>query len=404
MAIGNMGGAGGSWSNSGAGGSWANEDEEKKRKERLRNTNGVLGMSGLGQIGNEAAARNQAQQEVRTPYNSTPESRASSAKQLTGLGINPINPYVKGVPKPATGNMGGRGVRSANTYGGGDTSDLENPIMNEMSRGNSGKGFGLSVDNNAAVAQPLAPAMGGVNSGRGFGVMGAPRKAYGEDSRRAAIMMDIKPYQGMGGRLTTGQIALKDSIRKGDDEKYANEQYTTQINAAQKLAQEGMTQGGANSRAQLTESGANSRATQQLGFDAEKFQQVAELDKRKLDMQQSNDQVANYGTKKLNEFRDAWFNAESPEEKSAIEAQMAILTPNKDDKEYWTAIGGGETVPEGALSAVKNPDVLLNRSTGEIRQQPAAEIDFENDPRAQAIINNTALSKEEVRKQLEALR
>lgn len=393
MAFGVMGGAGGSW-----------DDEEKKKRERLRNTNSVLGISGIGQMANEAAARNQAQQEVRTPYNPTPESRAKTEDILSGIGINTKNPYVTGVPKQSTGDMGGRGVRAINNYSSNDTSDLENPIKNEMSRGNSGKGFGLSVDNNAAIAKPLAPAMGGNNSGFGFRVMPPPRKAYGEDSRRQALAMDIKPYKnGMG--LTTGQIALKNSILNGDDEKYANEQYTTQMNAAQKLAQEGMSQSGANSRAQLAEVGANSRASQQLGFDAEKFQQVAEIDKRKLDMQQSNDQIANYGTKKLNQFRDAWFNAQSPEEKSAIEEQMAILTPSKDDKEYWTSIGGGEKVIDASTGATeKQPDILLNRNTGETRAIPAEPIDYETDPRAQAIINDRSLSKEDRRKQLEALR
>ena len=38
MAIGNMGGAGGSWNANGAGGSWANEEEEKKKRERLSDT------------------------------------------------------------------------------------------------------------------------------------------------------------------------------------------------------------------------------------------------------------------------------------------------------------------------------------------------------------------------------
>lgn len=44
MAFGAMGGAGGSW-----------DDEEKKKRERLRNTNSVLGISGIGQMANEAA-------------------------------------------------------------------------------------------------------------------------------------------------------------------------------------------------------------------------------------------------------------------------------------------------------------------------------------------------------------
>lgn len=374
MAFGAMGGAGGSW-----------DDEEKKKRERLRNTNSVLGISGIGQMANEAAARNQAQQEVRTPYNPTPESRAKTDGILSGIGINTKNPYVTGVPKQPTGDMGGRGVRAINNYSSNDTSDLENPIMNEMSRGNNGKGFGLSVDNNAAVAKPLAPAMGGANGGFGFTVMPPPRKAYGEDSRRAALAMDIKPYKnGMG--LTTGQVALKNSILNGDDEKYANEQYTTQMNAAQGITKAGMEQSGANSRAQLAEGGANSRTNQQLGFDAEKFQQIAALDNRKLDMQQSNDNVSNFAPKETNRLYKAFQAAETPEEQSAIREQMNILNGGgKDAEDYWVAIGGGERVIDADTGATeKLPDALLNRRTGAVNQQPTAERSF-GDPAMQAL-------------------
>ncbi|WP_218690290.1 hypothetical protein [Psychrobacter sp. BF1] len=284
---------------------------------------------------------------------------------------------------------------------------------NSVQRGNpDNKSFGLSVDNNAAVAQPLAPAMGGANGGFGFSVMPPPRKAYGEDSRRAALAMDIKPYKnGMG--LTTGQIALKNSILNGDDEKYANEQYKTQMSAAQKLAQEGMTQSGENSRAELSELGANSRASQQLGFDADKFRQTAaqaqqenSLNSRRLDMQQANNDVANHMPKQLNALYDKYAAAETEEQKSAVSTQIQMIKGSNanSDKEYWTSIGGGETLSEDGLTSTKNPDVLLNRNTGETRSIPLEPIDYANDPRAIAIKNNTSLSNEERRKQLEALR
>ena len=269
-----------------------------------------------------------------------------------------------------------------------------------------GKRPGLSIDNNAAIAKPLAPAMGGNNSGLGFRVMPPPRKAYGEDSRRAALAMDIKPYKnGMG--LTTGQVALKNSILNGDDEKYANEQYQGQLSAAQKMAQEGMQQAGANSRAELSERGANTRASQQLGFDSDKFQQVAALDKRKLDMQQQNDTVKNFGIKRLNDLYSKYDAAETDEDRAAIAAQIQMLKgSNADsDKEYWTSINGGERVIDPDTGATeKLPDILLNRNTGETRTIPAEPIDYETDPRAQAIINDRSLSKDERRKQLEALR
>lgn len=295
-----------------------------------------------------------------------------------------------------------------------DDTGVLNPVYAEgVTRGNpDNKSFGLSVDNNAAVAQPLAPAMGGGNSGFGFTVMPPPRKAYGEDSRRAVLAMDIKPHKN-GAALTTGQIALKNSILNGDDAKYANEQYQGQLSTAQKLAQEAMSQSGENSRAELNERGANSRASQQLGFDADKFRQTAaqaqqenNFNTRRLDMQQANDDVANHIPKQLNALYDKYAAAETEEQKTAVAAQIQMLKgSNADsDKEYWTSIGGGETLSEDGLTSTKNPDVLLNRNTGETRSIPLEPIDYANDPRAIAIKNNTSLSTEERRKQLEALR
>lgn len=343
--------------------------------------NGALGVANVGAFAQQQASQGAAAKpNYPTPadlpkYNTLAERQQGQRDafeniQKPGFGLGySVKPNVA---KQPIANMSGAGVvddrAPKDSYV--DTSDLENPIMNEISRGNNGKKPGLSIDNNAAVAQPLAPAMGGTNSGKGFGVMGAPRKEYGEDSRRAVIRMDIKPYQGMNGRLTTGQIALNDAIRKGDDQKYANEQYTTQMNAAQKLAQEGMIQSGANSRAELNERGANSRASEQLGFDADRFQQTLALDNRKVNMQQANDKIANYGVKKLNEFREAWFNAESPEERSAIAEQMAILEPRKaDDKGNYIAVSGGQEVDPDTGATYDLPMKSFNKDTGVFTDQ-----------------------------------
>ena len=341
------------------------------------------------------------------------------AKPSPNLGIiNPPTPK----PSPNLGVMNNpNAAKSVNVNDGtiakqgiDDDAGVLNPVYAEgVTRGNpDNKKFGVSVDNNAAVAQPIAPTMGGGNSGFGFTVMPAPRKAYGEDSRRQVLAMDIKPHKN-GAGLTTGQIALKNSILNGDDQKYANEQYNTQMSAAQKLAQEGMTQSGENSRAELSELGANSRASQQLGFDADKFRQTAtqaqqenDFNTRRLDMQQANDDVANHMPKQLNALYDKYAAAETEEQKSAVATQIQMIKgSNADsDKEYWTSIGGGETLSEDGLTSTKNPDVLLNRNTGETRSIPLEPIDYANDPRAIAIKNNTSLSNEERRKQLEALR
>ena len=86
----------------------------------------------------------------------------------------------------------------------------------------------------------------------------------------------------MNGRLTTGQIALKNSIIMGDDEKYANEQYGAQLGAASQVAQTQMTQNAANARAALGEAGSDKRFNTQLGFDVKKAQADNEIAQQKL--------------------------------------------------------------------------------------------------------------------------
>lgn len=352
--------------------------------------------------------------------NTAADTPASGNANVPKLGMVPNQQTQSQIAAPQLGVVRNNNVSDKTIA---DEADALKPVYsdsprlgfgaNSVQRGNpDNKSFGLSVDNNAAVARPPAPAMGGGNGGFGFTVMPPPRKAYGEDSRRQVLAMDIKPPKnGMG--LTTGQIALKNSILNGDDEKYANEQYTTQMNAAQKLAQEGMTQSGENSRAELSELGANSRASQQLSFDADKFRQTAEqtqqandLNSRRVDLQQANDEVANYAPKQLNNLYEKYAAAKTEEQKSAVAAQIQMLKgSNTDsDKEYWTSIGGGEALSADGLTSTKNPDILLNRNTGETRAIPLEPIDFINDPRAIEIKNNTSLSKEERLKQLEALR
>lgn len=374
----------------------------------------------------QAATLAEARKVVQLPVREQPQAvqqMRAQGQERVGLSTSPV----VAKPSPNLGMMNNpNAAKSVNVDDGtiakearakqgiDDDASVLNPVYAEgVTRGNpDNKKFGVSVDNNAPVAQPIAPTMSGGNNGFGFTVMPPPRKAYGEDSRRAVLAMDIKPHKN-GAGLTTGQIALKNSILNGDDAKYANEQYQGQLSTAQKLAQEAMSQSGENSRAELNERGANSRASQQLGFDAAKFQQTAaqaqqenDFNTRRLDMQQANDDVANHMPKQLNALYDKYAAAETEEQKSAVAAQIQMLKgSNADsDKEYWTSIGGGETLSEDGLTSTKNPDVLLNRNTGETRSIPLEPIDYANDPRAIAIKNNTSLSNEERRKQLEALR
>lgn len=252
------------------------------------------------------------------------------------------------------------------------------------------------------------------NVGNGFRMPNAPTRTWSERQEREALLRDSSTaYKGsQNGQLTAKQMELRAGI-VGADDKYKNDQYGAQLSAASQMAQAQMSQDGANQRAVLGETGTNARLNSQLGFDAAKFQQTAEqqqqangLASRRLDIEQGNSDIANFAPKQLNSLYEKYDTAQSDEDRSAIAAQIQALkgTNTNSDKEYWTNIGGGETLSPDGLASTKNPDILLNRNTGETRAIPTEPIDYANDPRAIAIKNNTSLSSEERRKQLEALR
>lgn len=389
MAFGAMGGAGGSW-----------DDEEKKKRERLRNTNSVLGISGIGQMANEAAARNKASQEIRTPYNSTAESRASNAALLNKIGIDPTNPYVKGVPKPEPAN------NYPSVYAGKQQSVPDEAIPGtyvEQPQQTTPPRIGFNPVNNPQAIK---------NNGSGFRMPNAPRRTMAEQQERQALLRDASTaHKGaQNGQLTASQMQLRAGII-GADDKYKNDQYGAQLGAASQMAQAQMSQDGANQRAVLGEAGTNARLNSQLGFDAAKFQQTAaaeqqraSLDARRLDMEQANNDVANFAPKQLNALYEKYDAAQSDEDRSAIARQIQALKGVADKKSKPIVITQtGESPLPGDLGGVKkNPSIIYDPDSNEFINLPKKEINF-SDPEVLAIINNRDLSDEEMQAQIAAL-
>lgn len=393
MALGMMGGAGGSW-----------DEDEKKKKVQPRSA-GALGVGGIGQYAQQAAARNQAAQEVRTTYNPTEQSRANNSAVLNGLGVNVKNPYISGAPKPTPIDK-----NSPSVFAGRASELASQPVQQPIK-----EAYAENTQPSTAPRigfDPVRKPQTIQNNTTSFRMPNAPRRTMAERQERQALLRDASTaYKGsQNGQLTAKQMELRAGII-GADDKYRNDQYGAQLSAASQLAQTQMTQAGANERAALGEENANNRFNSQLGFDAGKFQQTAEqqqqannLASRRLDIEQSNSDVANFAPKQLNALYEKYDTAKTDSEKSEIAKQIQALKGTATDKEYWTNIGGGETLSADGLTSIKNPDILLNRNTGETRAIPAKPIDYETDPRAQAIINDRSLSKDERRKQLEALR
>lgn len=389
MAFGAMGGAGGSW-----------DDEEKKKRERLRNTNSVLGISGIGQMANEAAARNKASQEVRTPYNSTAESRASNAALLNKIGVDPTNPYVKGVPKPEPAN------NYPSVYAGKQQSVPDEAIPGtyvEQPQQTTPPRIGFNPVNNPQAIK---------NNSSGFRMPNAPRRTMAEQQERQALLRDASTaHKGaQNGQLTANQMQLRAGII-GADDKYKNDQYGAQLGAASQMAQAQMSQDGANQRAVLGEAGTNARLNSQLGFDAAKFQQTAAaeqqrsgLDARRLDMEQANNDVANFAPKQLNALYEKYDAAQSDEDRSAIARQIQALKGVADKKSKPIVITQtGESPLPGDLGGVKkNPSIIYDPDSNEFINLPKKEIDF-SDPEVLAIVGNRDLSDEEMQAQIAAL-
>lgn len=77
--------------------------------------------------------------------------------------------------------------------------------------------------------------------------------------------------------------------------------------------------------------------------------------------------------KRLASLQDAYLNAKTPEEQQTALSKLSALTGKGQADEYM-AVGGGETVVDAANGVVtKNPDVLVNKRTGQPAQGKQAQ-------------------------------
>lgn len=348
--------------------------------------------------------------EDKTSYSNNPQTRQNNAEQLKSMGIDASNPYVTGKPKTEESNnypkvLAGRQSEPVAQ----NTSEAQPFITESYSDPTAPKlGFNPSVGNGSANKSRSQSSQGNI----GFNIPRTPTRSWGERQQHEALLRDVSTaYKGaQNGQLTATQLELKAGII-GNDDKYKNDRYQSQMDAASDIAKARINEDGANSRAELDESGANNRFNSQLGFDVSKFQQTAELqqdlvarDDRRLDMQQANEDVKNFKLKQLNSLYGKYQTAETDDQKSAIAAQIADLNGTaQEQKDSWTNIGGGERLSDDGLTSTKNPDILLNKSTGETKEIPKVPVDFMRDPRALAILRNRDLSDEEMHAQLMAL-
>lgn len=221
-------------------------------------------------------------------------------------------------------------------------------------RGNpDNKSFGLSVVPTADKAPAtIAPS----NGGRGFGMPNAPTRGWSERQERESLLRDASTaYKGsQNGQLTAKQMELRAGII-GADDKYKNDQYTTQVNAASQLAQAQMNQDGANARAVLGEAGSDKRFNTQFGFDAEKLKSDAELTQQKLGFDAQKSQEA----MDINRYNADTSRMKAETGQQALE-KKGVLT----EKERNERIGEYQRTSSSLDSALELADGMLANTDG----------------------------------------
>lgn len=303
-------------------------------------------------------------------YNISDEGRQRVSNKISEMGIN--NKFPISVNPPAATPAKASMLQGVTAPAPSMDKSLTNPLYNdEITPGDSGKPYGLSITPgpDKSPVSDFLKATRVDNPQLGFVIPNAPTRGFNERAEREKLMKQASTVQEGARGLTATQMNLMANLQSGDD-KLKNDVYTAQLNAASNIAQGQMREDGSNARAALQEASSDGRFKSQLGFDAQKFQETLGLDKQRVGIEQSNSDVQNYGPKKLNDLYEQYDAAETDEDRLKISEKLKALQGG--DKEQWVAIGGGESLGPDGMTATKNPDVLLNRNSGEIRQQPKA--------------------------------
>lgn len=399
------------------------EWEAKKAKQRAEMARGkgpdpttlgnsALGIQGIGQQVREASVRNQSRQPTYPSpadlpkYDSLAGAQAGRKQAMDNL-LSPgfgqgyfANPNPKPTAAPSAPAVTAPTSDKA-------IADAENPIYNTtndpISAEQGGKSYGLSITpspDKPNAAQAFAQALQGNAGQQGFDIPNAPRRGIQGIKERDALIKQASTVQTGARGITAAQMGVLAGLQNNDD-KFANDQYQAQLGAASNMVQAQVRESNANARAALGEVSAAERQGQQLGFDAEKFQQSAALDDRRLDIAQGDSDIKNFTTKERNQLYKQWEAAETDEDKNAILAKMNTLS-GTGGGEKWKAIKGAQTIQNGL--PVDGEPLLLNERTGETRPIAGAPVQLDmSNPKVAEIMNNTKTNYEQKMAELDAL-
>lgn len=157
-------------------------------------------------------------------------------------------------------------------------------------------------------------------------------------------------------------------------------------------------------RAAMAEAGADRRAQGQIGLGLGQLAlgaQRNELDARRVGSDERLRAPQIRAAERLGQLQEAYINAKTPEEQSAIAGQIRAYSGKNEDEWQAVALQGGTDAAgnktEGMLAAVNKRNGEMRRMDGS-GKPPAVD-----SPQVQAIRNNTALTMEQRREELRKL-
>lgn len=197
-----------------------------------------------------------------------------------------------------------------------------------------------------AAAEPTPLVTPGANIPQDTGGFGLLDKGY---QQRRSAMMDVQQLKPGAGRALASLLQQQEDAPKLGLERDKMAQ-AGQESAADRLAR------GQELSARLGESAADR---------ALRSQEVADNALTSAAKREALG-IETGAAKQLADLRTAYMNAKTPEEQTAVAAKLNALSGKGAPQDEYMAVGGGETVVDPATGlVVKNPDVLVNKRTGQ---------------------------------------
>lgn len=302
----------------------------------------------------------------------------------TPIGQAPIAATAAKAPMPAAYSNEGRSMPQPEQPGAQTSapSTPSNPLVRQITPGiyRQGNSFSDSAEGAAAGARPApvsaqnmaaadalaaryaTPAQTQEQAAPGAGLyVGADTGGYGLlDKNRIAqrnAMMDVQQLKPGSGKALAALLQQQTDAPKFD------------------LEREQMAQRGQESAADRLMRGQelNARLGESAADRALKGQEVADNALTNAAKREALG-VETGAAKQLADLRSAYVNAKTPEEQAAVAAKINALAGKGAPQDEYMAVGGGESVVDPATGlVVKNPDVLVNKRTGQPVQGQATK-------------------------------